>query len=367
MFMIVMAISLPGVTALAQPDEDPWDTIPVHPGVTTVLRFPDEVEGVRVTGQVAGLIRATTLGDKVLIRPQRGAPAWDEVSLQVKTATVRVRFRLRLTGRARDASRHVVVVAEAEARAMDDPAPGTSEAAPGEPAASAPAGVSSPEAPEPAASVPSSAPLPPEPSVSAGAVTTEPEDTAAAGHERDAATTSSPRFEISVHAVAALMGTTELAVAGYQAIDARQSHRAFGMRVAGSPHDAWWAVEANVSGEWLAAPTAHVNAEESIAVSGRRLRADVGIRARFRTRLSPTAYAGIGLQAHHRDLENGNEADPPLRTLPRGGVLALGLGLEYRAGDLLLGLELHMRQGVPADYYSVAALLSVGLFLDQGE
>ena len=49
------------------------------------------------------------------------------------------------------------------------------------------------------------------------------------------------------------------------------------------------------------------------------------------------------------------------------GVLTLGLGLQRRAGNVLLGVDFQIRQGVPADYRSVEALLSVGFFLDQGE
>lgn len=388
--VIVMAISLPGVTALAQPDGDLWDTILVHPDVTTVLHLPDEVEGVRVTASVAGLIQATKLGDKVLIRPQRGAPAWDEVSLQVKTATVRVRFRLRLARRAHDAWRHVAVrLAE---RAAEDPAPGTSEAAPGEPAASAPAGVSSPEAPEPAASASASAPPPPEPSVPepsvpAGAVTAEPgtaaavdQRDAAAEGERDAPAAGSPRFEISVHAVAALVGAAELTVAGYEASAVRQALRAFGVRLTGAPPGRWWAVEANISGESLAEPTVHKDdwrgtRRDVVEVSGPLLRGDVGLRARVGAPWSLTAYVGGGLLVHLRDIEHTKEVtdepptpdDEPTRDMPFGGVLAVGMGLQYQAGPMLLGLDFQVRQGVPADYRSVTAVVSVGCFLNAGE
>jgi hypothetical protein len=183
----------------------------------------------------------------------------------------------------------------------------------------------------------------------------------------DARDTGALRFDLSVQALAALAGTTQLTVAGFKAIDARQPHRAFGVRVAGSPHDARWAVEANVSGEWPAAPTTHRAEGLTALVSGPWLRADAGMRARLRTRLSPTAYAGLGLQWHHRDIKTTLETDPLGRRLPVVGVLALGLGLEYRSGGLLLGLELHVRQDVTAQYHSVSALLSVGFCLDQGE
>ena len=147
------------------------------------------------------------------------------------------------------------------------------------------------------------------------------------------------------------------------------------MRLAVAPPDAWWVVEASVSGEQLVAPTVHGRVDgtapqgrEVLMVSGPRLRADAGMRARFGAPWSATAYAGIGLQMHHRDIEKPSAAEPkPTGDMPLGGVLALGMGLEYRAGALLLGLELHLRQGVPADYRSMEALLSVGFFLNQGE
>jgi hypothetical protein len=50
--------------------------------------------------------------------------------------------------------------------------------------------------------------------------------------------------------------------------------------------------------------------------------------------------------------------------MPFLGVLALGLGLEYRSRDMSLGLELHIRQGVPDEYRSISAVLSAGFFLD---
>jgi hypothetical protein len=174
-----------------------------------------------------------------------------------------------------------------------------------------------------------------------------------------------------VHAVAAL-GTTEVTVAGYEPKDVRQPHHAFGVLVAGHPRDTWWSVEASVSGEWPVAPVTYIQADgderHEVEVDGPRLRADVGLKARFGSSLIPTAYAGIELQAHLRDIESARAGDDePTGDMPFASVLALGMGLEYRAGDLLLGLDLHIRQGLPADYRSVAALLSVGCFLDQGE
>jgi hypothetical protein len=398
--IVIMMLLLEG-PAGAQPGTDPAVTIPVHPNVTTTLHMPDEVLRVRFTVEIAGLIGAINVGNMVLIRLRPGMPAGEEVRVTVWTATLRWRLRLRVVRHARDALKEIAVVAADAEPAAVDAVCNTGKAAPvessastptsalgrgePEPSASAPASTPGPAEPEPSASASASAPGPAEPSapegaVPAGAVTTEPGGTAGADRDDDA--TGSPRFEVSVHAVAALVGTTELAVAGYEAIDARQPHRAFGMRVAVAPHGAWWAVETSVSGEWLAAPTVHGRdrvdepQREVVEVNGPLLRADVGMRARFGTPWSPTAYAGIGLLVHHRNIEHTDEDpftdpmtqdDEPTRDMPLGGVLALGLGLEYQAEKVLLGLDLQVRQGVPADYRSVAAVLSVGCFLNQGE
>ena len=130
-------------------------------------------------------------------------------------------------------------------------------------------------------------------------------------------------------------------------------------------------MEANVTWESLVAPTTQRDerGDHVLDVGGPRLRADAGLRGRFGTTWTATFYSGIGLQAHYLDIDApGNPmATEGIRDLPFEGALALGMGLEYRAGDMLLGLDLHARQGVPADYRSVAALLSVGFFLDQGE
>ncbi len=184
------------------------------------------------------------------------------------------------------------------------------------------------------------------------------------------AAASAPRFELSLHAVVTLAGTTALDLAGYEAKSARQSHRAFGMRVVVARPGASWGVEANVSGEWPVGPTVHTGGNamqpEEVEVSGPLLRADAGLRARFGVPWSATAYAGIGLHAFHQDIEAPTRPlDRPDGDMQSGGALALGMGLGYRTRKVLLGLELHVRQGVPDDYRSVAALLSVGCFLDQ--
>lgn len=365
--IIMVMIFLEGA-GRAQSGAEPVVTIPVHPGTSTIFFLPDEVQGIRLTADVAGLMAATHYDEKVVVRPLRGVPVGTEVVLAVKTATIKQRFLLRVVRHVRDASTRVVVAPAV----MAEPA--------AEPAASARAGVpalTAALAESTAIRVPRlEPPAAPEPARPASAVAREPAAVAGAPGERDAAVRA-PRFDVSAHAVAAL-GTTELAVAGYEPVNARRTHLALGVRLESAPRGAWWAVELNVSGERLAGPTMHgrVRGDRTgaeVTMSGPRFRADVGMRARLGTRWMPTARIGLGLQAHHRNIDKvvtgsmRRDLDGLTRDMPFGGVLALGTGLEYRAGDVLLGLEFQMRQGVPADYRSVAALLSVGRFLDQGE
>jgi hypothetical protein len=291
----------------------------------------------------------------------------------VQTATVRQRFLLRVVRRPADAWRHVVVLAPGAggasasttrpttpqamlARALrmmlDGLLAGRNTAAPGQESQPAPASRASriraadaAAAPEPIASRPGHGAAP---------------ATARAG------AAARPRFAISIHAVAALAGTTELTVPGYQATQARQPHRAIGIRVTGRRPGASCGVEANVSGEWPVAPTVHVGKSGTmLQMRGPWLRADVGLKTWFGTRLVPTASIGLGLQAHHRDVDptgSGLGGDMPFR-----GVLVGSLGLEYRMRNLSVSIELHVRQGVPAEYRSVSALLSVGWSVDQRE
>jgi hypothetical protein len=43
------------------------------------------------------------------------------------------------------------------------------------------------------------------------------------------------------------------------------------------------------------------------------------------------------------------------------------MGLQRRVGDVLLGIDFQITQGVPPEYRSVEAVLSVGFALDQGD
>jgi hypothetical protein len=355
--LVFVAIALPGLARGQSPGAgiDASPAIPLHPSVPTILRFPDEIVYAQVQHRDEFMVVGS--GNELAVRPQPDTPAGIDALLEVQTRTMHRYFKLRVVARAEDARREVVVSA----------------------AAVTPDGAAAPEVPHevapamtaPVTSAPSAAPPPIEPEPA------EPKPVTAADAERVTAA-GSPRFDLSVHAFMSLAGATALNVAGYEPDAARQSHRAFGARLAGAPRGASWALEVNISGEWPAAPTLHgkhdsdTSLREVLAVSGPWLRMDAGIRARFGTLLMPTAYVGLGVQAHFLEAET-TRPDPLMpedkvketrQDMPFGGVLALGLGLQYRAGDVLLGLELHMRQGVPADYRSVEALWSVGCYLD---
>jgi hypothetical protein len=381
--LIVIVITLPEqARSQGNPDMDTALTIAIHPGVSTILQLPDDIVDTWI--EHTGEIKVARVGNEIAVRPRAGTPAGVEVLLEVETRTMHRTFRLRVVARARDAHRDVLVLPAEDEQDAGEPAPEALSGAPAEPPAPAeqepPARTStsppSPAPPEPLAGPePAAEPAPAEPAATASSTEPVPAEaepvtpaaTTAANGERTGAAGSS-RVEFSLHGFASLAGTTEVRVAGYEAKDARRSHRVFGMRIAGRRPGALWGGEVNVSGEWLAGPTTHRDDRGELVVSGPWLRADGGLRVRFEGHLTPTAYAGIGLQAHHRDIvPDTDRRDEGTNVMPFGGVLALGLGLEYRAGDMLLGLELHVRQGLPAEYRSVGAFLSAGLFLDRGE
>jgi hypothetical protein len=54
-------------------------------------------------------------------------------------------------------------------------------------------------------------------------------------------------------------------------------------------------------------------------------------------------------------------------TMRYGGVLILGMGLQYRARAVSFGAEFQVRHGGPDEYRSVVALWTVTYSLDQGE
>jgi hypothetical protein len=388
--MMLAAIATPW-PARAQSSADEPLEVPVHPAVTTVIHLPDEIEHARFTARVAGTMQATHSGHLLTVRPQRRVRAGMVVSLEVKTATVRARFRLRVVRRARDARKIIVVpaaepVPSAGAPAPDDDALDRSAAAPDhEPAAPGDQVVPSARTPEPAARTP-------EPAATAPRAVRAPEPAATAPHAvrvpaqagpiiarvadkqrrpvTATVTASAPRFELTVHALVALPGFTSLELAGTRPSVSWRPHLGLGVRLAAGPTNSWWDVEADVSGTWLTGALTYDEQRppNRIDVSGPWLRAEVGARARVGARWRPSVYAGLGTQAHLRWTKGANGLDrlQTAATMEDGVVLALGIGLHRRIGDVLLGLDVQVRRGGPDDYHSMTALWTVGYFLDPG-
>jgi len=173
------------------------------------------------------------------------------------------------------------------------------------------------------------------------------------------------RFDLAVHAVGGL-GFTGVNVARYRSDTALQPHHSLGLRLTAEPRKTWWAMQADVSADWPAGPMLYEGEISALEMSGPRLRLEAGMRASVGTQWRASAYAGAGIQVHLRRTAETDSA--PKSTLEQGGVLALGVGLQYRTSSkVLLGLDFLVRQGGPDDYHSVAALLTVGRFLDQGD
>lgn len=379
---ILVAISLP-VLVRAQSGADTAPVILLHPRVATVLQLREEIEHARVLDRDE--IRIAILGDKLYVRPRPGTPAGVEASLEVETRTARWTFRLLVVARARDASR-VIRVPPVEAQAPEAPPPEPPPGVPLELVASplVVAPEATPEAPPgvpaepvvppevPAEPVPPPLALAPEAIEAAANAATHAPGPAPAEEPAEPITAPAPteirapRPEISVHAIGSL-GFTSLDVAGYAPFVARQSHLGFGVRLRVARPDAWWAVEANVSGDRFGGPVTFVEPGQRLppfAMKGSLLRAEVSLRARFGTKWSPSIYAGGGVQAHLRRTEGMRAGPAYSETMPRGAVLVLGIGLQRRAGNLLLGLDFQVREGGPDGYHSAALLWTVGCDLD---
>jgi hypothetical protein len=354
---MLVAMFLP-VPARAQADADVVPVIEVHPRVPTILQLGEAIEDAWIID--ANEFRVMIVGEQLYVRPLPGTPAGREAKLDVKTRTRLRTFQLRVARRARDAQLDVLVPPADKPLHVERAVlltPPVFAMAPPLPAADEPAAHATASATPPTHD-------PAEPA--------EHEPATTADTRRDAVAPWSPCFALSVHALGAL-GTTAFHLAGYQATNVRQSHGAGGVRVACHPHGTWWSVEGNVSAELPVTPTTHILPNESddvfFEVNGPRLRADVGLRGRFGQTWMATFHVAIGLQAYYLDVRRPRPSryENVRADLPFEGVLSLGMGLEYRAGDVLLGIDLHVRQGVPADYHSVSGVLSFGIFLDQGE
>ncbi len=166
-------------------------------------------------------------------------------------------------------------------------------------------------------------------------------------------------------------GTTSLTLPRHVPETGWQSHYdALGVRLAGAPRGAWWALELEISSESLAGPLSYSARGDSprLEVRGPWRRALLGMRAQFGTRWLPSVYAGIGAHAHLREIQGSDAINArQSSTMNFGGVLALGAGLQYRTRDVLLGLDVQVRLGEPDAYRAIMALVSAGRVLDQGE
>jgi hypothetical protein len=209
----------PGM-ARAQPGTEDILEIPVHPKVATIMHLPDAITRARVNP--GSSMRVTLIGRTLHVRPDPEVPAGLEALLEVETPTMLLTFRLHVVESPEDAREELVVVSmKSEQRAEEGPILGSTE----------PLG-------------------------------------------------SSP-LVFSMHVTTALAGVTAVEVPGYAPDEGRRFHHTLGLRVAISPRDAWWAVEANIRGEWLDAPTVHVRdlrdmQQEEWRVSGPWLEAAVG-------------------------------------------------------------------------------------------
>jgi hypothetical protein len=357
--LLLVTISLPG-PARAQSDTEEAPVILLHPRVSTILQLPSEIVHARVHDRDD--LRIAIVGEKLYVRPWPGTPAGVEASLDVETRTIRRTFRLRVVKRARDASLDVLIVPIEGEQDPEESAPEAPPVAPGEPA--------TPAMDEPVTSAPTDAPSPAPPEPMAG-----PEPAGKPVEPTIAPVPTAipfPRLELIVHAIGGL-GFTGLHVAGYAPRTALRSHGALGMRLMGKRPDASWALEATVSGEWPSGPMEYgenSDPQPRLVVSGPLLRAETGLSMRLGTKWIPWASAGIGIQVQLRRTEAtdaGKEPGPPVTEMKPGAVLALGMGLQYRAGNVLLGLEFQGRYGGPDGYGSIAVFWTAGCFLDQGE
>ncbi|HWN71875.1 MAG TPA: hypothetical protein VNM90_29755 [Haliangium sp.] len=359
--MFLGAVWLPA-RVHAQVGTDVSPVIPVHPDVMTILRLPDEIAGAWSLAE--RVVQVKGVGNQLYVQPRPDTPAGVEALIEVETRTLHRIFHLRVVERAEDATPLLVVFATMAGKCVETASETSSTApAPVEASASTPIAAANPteiasDTPEPAIE-----PATPEP-------VTEPAN--------GGALAAALRFELSVHVVAALAGMTALDVAGYVPDKGRRAHRALSLRLAAAPPDTWWSLEANIGAEWLDAPMVYVRDRgeatwREFQVSGPWLQAEIGLRARAGTRWMPTAYAALGLQAHLSTTQDSlitADSRTPLYSseeMTYAAVLTLGLGLQYQARNVLLGVDFQVRQGVPMDYRSVDVLLSVGFVLDRGE
>ena len=360
--MLAVAVVVPAL-ARAQsgtPDPEAEMVIPLHPSTPTTVQLPDQIVDARILHR--GEFLMEIVGQNINLRPRPGIPAGTEAVVIVETSTTRRRFWLRVVERPEDAVLKLVLPAVEPVASVEPAGDARQEIPPVAPAA-----------PEPTASEPAHTPTPPVPAALQPQADNEPapepvRDSAGPATERAITAAAPSDFDLSVHALVSL-GYTALEVPGYEPDNARQSYGALGLRLTLAPHDKLWAMEASVSGERLTGSITYVEESgDDLTVRGTWFRAEVGLRAWTGTRWMPTAYAGLGLQAHLQT-KAATEAREQwsFETMEPGAALVMGMGLQYRAGDVLLGLEFQGRYGGPNDYFSIGVLWTVGRFLDQGD
>lgn len=361
--MIAVALHLP---MLARAQSGPADieealVIPLHPSTPTTVQLRDDIVDAWV--QHHGEFLMEIVGQNINLRPRPDTPAGTEAVLIVETGTGRRRYRLRVVERREDAIQELALRPVTSA----EPAERTGEARQESPPVA-------PAEPEPAARTPEPAPAPqthatPQPHASNGPAAEPARDPAEPVTERADTAAAARAFDLSVHALVSL-GFTALDVPGYESDNARQTHGALGLRLTLAPHEKSWALEAGVSGERLTGSISYLpESGEDLTVRGTWFRAEAGFRTWTGTRWMPTAYAGLGFQAHLQTKEEARRARDrwSSETMEPGAALVVGMGLRYRAGNVLLGLEFQGRYGGPNDYFSIGALWTVGRFLDQGD
>lgn len=343
--------------ARAQSGTDVSSTILVHPDVPTILRLPDEIEGVWSIGARVVMIKGA--GSTLYLRPRPDTPAGAEAFIEVETSILHRIFLVRVVERAEDAMQEVTIPALAAAEcaepAIDTP---SVTPAPAEP----PAGTSSP------------APLPTDPAPGPASIEPAAEHAGEPMAERAVAAPGPSRFDLAVHAMMALPGFTALKIRGYAPETALRPHLGLGLRIAATRKNSRWGFEVNVSGEWPAGPMIYGTSNDGqseVNVGGPWLRAEGGMRVQLEraAKWMPTIYAGLGVQAHLRRSMGSDDLGKPqlITTMENGAVLALGVGLHYRTRDIVLGVDFQARGGGPDDYRSIDVFWTVGYLLDQGE
>jgi hypothetical protein len=389
--LIVAIMVLPALVR-AQSATRAARVISVHPRAPTIFHLPEAIENAWITDRDD--FELVIVGKELYVRPRPGTRAGVEGTIEVKTPTRRWTLRVRVVARARDAASDVLVLS-----AEPDPGIEEEEGTPGMPGMIEEDIWAEPPEPDPgieegertpgmieediraeplAASEPAKTPSPALPAADAPAEPARADAPSEPPTKHDEAVDTRggdtvarrPRLDLSAHVVLAL-GVTAVNLAGYEPRAGLQPLQALGLRLAGARRGALWATELDVSAERLGGSLTYARAgtrSPGPELSGPWLRAMLSVRATLEPggRWIPSACAGIGAQAHLRSTKNlDNRGDSS--TMMFGGLLTLGMGLQYRTRDFLLGVEFRVWHGGPDEYRSIGTLLTLGRVLDQGD